>query len=150
MVHSAMLNLRCLRQLQQDHVFHVMCAQHCTAPTSRRKEPSSRLSSPLFFVYEVSLVHITLHPLLVRMVFFLFAWLWVIISLPFAPSLKHSSLGWPACWLILKVPDSQRACRKKIHVVNTSCCKQLFTHRICLLLLSTAPISSFNSHWLTL
>lgn len=52
---------------------------------------------PCFVVCEVSLVHITLHPLLASLVHPLFSWLWVIISLHIAPSLKHSSMGWPAC-----------------------------------------------------
>ena len=66
-------------------------------PAMGGKGPVVGSLHPCFVVYEVSLVHITLHPLLVSLVCLLLTWLWVIISLPIAPSLKHSSLGWPAC-----------------------------------------------------
>lgn len=77
----------------------------------------------LVLLFMRSLGHITLHPLLASLVHLLLTWLWVIISLPVVPSLKHFSPGWPAWWLILKVPDSQRGShgyRKEIHVVNSS------------------------------
>lgn len=75
---------------------------------------------PCFGAYEVSIVCITLHPLLR-----------VGPSPPHLaqchqllqhfPSFKELSLGWQACWVTLRVPDSQRVFRKQIHVVSTSC-----------------------------
>lgn len=63
------------------------------------------------------------------------------------PLIYTTPLGWQACWLTLKVPDSQRVFRKQIHVVNTSCATNCCP-TVCLLL-SMASSSSVNPDWAT-
>lgn len=74
---------------------------------------------PCFGVYEVSIVCITLHPLL-RVGPSPPHLAWCHQLLPHCPSFKELSLDWEASWVTLRVPDSQRVFRKQIHVVSTS------------------------------